>query len=660
LSVYAAMTFRVTAATQPSLSLFSPLYSSHRVFRSILQIILLPYCAVMLCLPAMAALTPPRAIGMPDSSGVQVEKGIEFLRITERLNSQVKLPMRFMVDANAQWKTEWQTPEGQTDRVRQDGRWYAGMSQPVVSWASAWLAASGEHLDDRPYNLPARIPTRVDLFPRAHDYAEAAVFAPTQSAAAVRILRGGMGLSANPWKPLRADAGIGPVQDRRIGQMSSGVGVWTHLGLDHWNLAGYDQSLSLDYDRETPRHHNSEDVKGRYEVYREFFEGNSNRAELSFTSLNQDVYLDASGRTGRRVEKGYTLKDVLRYSISRGMRVEMGGDIVREKTDQSQPDAATSSLEENQAGFTSALQAESGIASGELQLGMRTITQNIRGDILQGHKSDLALQGQLALAGHTTLNARASVSKYSLDTRSTSNYDDRDELRYNLEAMVSRPFLKTFVYELHGLTQLDHLVYIFRQSSANNRWTRLFLLGSSIRHRPTQTFEQTVTASVSANYQAYDYDLDPRTSRSTVHRRVLLGDSVGFDLMSRFGLSGKVLWQQEEFGRLFWSSFTEERSDQTRSVTASLEMIMNVTRSLQAGTGVLWDSRRGERFPGTSTRTAQLVFQDVRTYGPMVTLRKTGYRGLFLDMNARVLRQFQLEHKTRWVTLGEMVGGFRW
>jgi len=614
----------------------------------------------MIGLRAEASLEPPRAVSVPDSAGVQSEKGIEFFRVTERVNSQVSLPSQGNVDANAQWKTEWQTPEGQTHRIRQDGRWYAGMSQSLVHWSSAWLAASGEHLDDRPYNLPSRTSSGVDLFPNGQGYNPEPEFVPAQSTTAVRILRGGIGVSANPWRPLSADAGIGAVQDRRIGQMSTGLGLWTRLGLDHWNLAGYDQSAALQYDRESPQNHNSEDFTGHYQLYRNFFEGNSNRAEFSVNSLAQDVYLDALGRSGRRVEQGYAVKDALTYGLARGVRAEISGDVTHQKTEQSQLDVANSSLEENQAGFTSDVQGQYGKASGELQFGLRTITQTIRGDILQGHKSDLGLQGRLALPGSSVLALRTSVSKYSLDTRNSSNFDDRDELRYGLEAAWTKPFLKTFTYELHGLTELDHLVYIFKQNSANNRWTRLFLLGSSVHHRPTQRFDQTVTASVSANYQVYDFDLDPRTARSTAHRRVVLGDSLNLDLSNSFGLNGKMLWQQEEFGRLFWSSFSEERSDQTKSVTASLEFVVHLTRSFLTGAGAMWDSRRGTRFPNTTATTSQLVFQDLRSYGPVLNVQKTGATGLFLTMDARLLRQFQLDQKTRWVSLGEMVGGIRW
>jgi hypothetical protein len=175
-----------------------------------------------------------------------------------------------------------------------------------------------------------------------------------------------------------------------------------------------------------------------------------------------------------------------------------------------------------------------------------------------------------------------------------------------------------------------------------------------------QGFDQVMSASVSANYQDYDFDPDPLTTRSTVHRRVVLGDSLTLALSRRWDLNGTITYQQEEFGRLFWSTFSEERSDETKSLTGSLLVILHVAPRFSAGAGALWDSRRGERFPGTAVKSVQRVFQDLRAYGPMVMVEKSGVSGTFVSLNARVLKQSQLDRAQRWISLGEMVGGIRW
>jgi hypothetical protein len=202
-------------------------------------------------------------------------------------------------------------------------------------------------------------------------------------------------------------------------------------------------------------------------------------------------------------------------------------------------------------------------------------------------------------------------------------------------------------------------VYLFRQSSANNRWTRFFLAGTTMRHRPNGWFSQTIRANVSANYQDYDYEADPRTTRSTIFRRLTLGDTLNFEISARVYLNTSGSFRIEEFGRLFWESFEQERSDETRSTNAAFEVGYHFTPGLRAGAGALWDRRRGKRFPD-SVRKMTEVFQDLESYGPTLSVERAANRGFYFSVQARVLRQFQLRRDDRWLTLGEAVGGIRW
>jgi hypothetical protein len=612
---------------------------------------------VFLCAAALqvyGGLEPPRALETTDSTSIRTEKGIEFVRTTEQSGISRFVTGKFSVDVNGRWKTDWQLPEHGDRRIRQEGRWYVGLRRTILPALDAWLAATGEHLDDRPYGSP-----RPTSGSQTADSGASAVFIPAQSTTAVRILRGGGGLTLNAWKPLTINAAVGPVQDRRISQVHSGLGVWSKAEINHWNLAGYDQSLDLEYGRETPRNHNSEDLSGRYELYREFYAGNTNRTQISGSSLGRDVFFDATGEVARRRERRFEVRDALTYGVTKAVKVQFSGELTHQKTEQSQQNSTVSSLEENQVGFESAIEARQGRLDSELQMAIRTITQTVRGDILQGHKTDLALQSRADLPGNSKAALRLSVSKYSLDTRNPDNYDDRDQIQYAAEALWSRPFFHTMVYEIFGVARLDHLVYIYSKSSANNRWTRFLLLGSNIRHRPSPGFNHTVRLTVSANYQDFDFDADPRTSRSTVHRRVVVSDSANATLAPRWRLESKLSLQQEEFGRLFWSSFTEERSDETYSVSASLQVVHRVLKDTDIGAGALWDSRKGERFP-TSTQSKREVFQNLRTYGPQIMLTRSVPRGFYLDLRARSLRQYQLNRDPRWILMGEMTGGLRW
>ena len=616
--------------------------------------------ALAAALPSWAApLLPPSAAVAADSAGVRLDQGVEFLRWTSALAVRRIAPAGVQLLTSGIWKTDWQNAQGESDRQRQDGRWYFGLSRGFLRAADLWIAASGEHFDDRPTNAPPPLRSGLEVTPRSLGIETSPAFLASQSTSSVRILRGGAGIRSHPWQPLTLHAAAGPVEDRRIGRLRSGLGVWTGASLEHWNVSGYDQSLSLAYNRETPRDQTNEDFAGRYELYREFFAGNSNRAAFSLSTIRRDVYFDATGQVARREERSWGVRDVLTYDVTRGVRTEVTGEILHQMTEQGQMDLSASSLEENQAGFSGSLQARRGDTEAALTVGVRSVTQTIRGDILQGRKTDLALQGRAPLPARSNVAVRLSVSKYALDTRSVSNYDDRDELRYNFEAAWTKPLFRTLSLELHGVTRLDHLVYIYRQSSANNRWARFFLAGSTLHHRPAHAFEQMVRWNVSADYQDYDFETDPVSTRSTVHRRLTLADSLTYRVGSRVTVAGLASWQIEEFGQLFWDSFEEEKSDETRSLTAAAEVILEVGRAFRAGGGGLWDSRKGRRFAAAGKGQDQ-VFLDLRSYGPTFRFEYAAGRGLHLTAQGRALRQFQLNRDDRWIVMGEITGVLRW
>lgn len=606
-----------------------------------------------------ATLLPPSIVVESDSIGVRLDKGVEFVRLTNSLAVHRILPGRGYAAAAGSWKTDWQTPEGGTDRRRQDGRWYFGVSRDVWRATELWMAARGEHFDDRPTTPAPVIWNEFNVTPENPAVPTSSPSFSSRSISSVRILRGGAGIRVHPWRPLTMSAAAGSVEDRRIGRTRTGFGVWTRAAVDHWNLSGYDQSLSLDYNRETPRDQTNEDITGRYDLYREFSEGNSNRTILSGSFLTRDVYFDATGQVAQRKERRWGVRDILSYEVMEGVRAEVGGEILHELTEQDQMDRSTSSLEENQAGFSASMQGRRGKVETELTAGMRSVTQTVRGDILQGRKTDVMLQGRMPLPDRSMIALRLAVSKYSLDTRNENNYDDRDELRYDFEASWTKPLLRALMFELHGSTRLDHLVYIFKQSSANNRWTRSFLLGSTMHHRPSSVFDHRLRWNVSANYQAYDYETDPFSIRSTVHRRLVLADSATVRAGSRITLSGMAGWQIEEFGRLIWDSFEEEKSDETRSWTAAAQVIGRIGRSLRTGAGGLWDSRKGRRFASES-KSQDFVFQDLKSYGPTFMLEFAAEKRLRFAANGRALRQFQLGRDDRWITTGEVVGVFQW
>lgn len=628
------------------------MYGFRRLFPAILGILLLKVTT------ACAVLPVPSRVTVPDTCDVRIGKGVEIIRLTERLGRTLYVRGKSEVRLNGRWKTEWLQPEGGERRIRQDGRWYLGFLWRNKTKWTPWLAASGEHFDDRPdEKSPARF-FRSDLLPQDPMLGSGSTYLPSSRASVIRILRGGAGISRRFLDKVNFSVGGGAVEDRRIGQREMGEAVWAEADVGQWNLGGYDQRVRLEYNRENPSRRKSSDFKADYRNFREFHPGNSNRMEAWLRILERDVTRDPTGSTSRRTERRIGARDNLKYGVAEGIRVEMTGEIVHESTDLGESGTESSSLEENQAGFSSAMHAEMGAASGSVSAGIRSVSQTIRAEILQGLKADLSLSGRLRFADQSALRMKAAVSKYQLDTPSETNFDDRDELRYTFTGAWYRPMYRTVFLDVYGQVRLDHLVYLFKENSANNRWNRLFLTGVRMLHRPESGVRHVFTTEVSANYQDYDFETDPRTTRSTVFRRYLASDSAGVTF-GRWEYGGKIGMQIEEFGRLFWDSFEEERSDETIFYFAAVNIDYRPSRYWIVGTGAQWESRLSRRFPESEGESTE-VFQDIESYGPAFRFERKTDSGFFLNGSGLVLRQFRLNKDDRWIVTGSIVGGVRW
>ena len=612
------------------------------------------------CSPAVfAVLRPPQTVQTVDSASTQFNQGVEYSRLTNYFSDRQEWNTGIASLVIGRWKTEWQDQRGSVDRLRHDGDWYVGLSRPIIDKVQFWCAGRGEHFDDRPIFRRTNPVVRADLLPKSPFVETSDIMASTESATATRVLRGGAGVSYRPAQALSFHSGAGLVDDKRIGQHEAGFGTWSTVELDQWMTGGYIHNGSLDFKQESPTNHYSLDLTGKYELFREFFPGNSNRTRLSAGIIERDVYRGSLMPASRRREKHIVVRDNLKYEIADKVSVSMSGDFQRETTDLGGDSGSGSDLEEQQAGISVSLNGRYRGSAGRVSVSVRSVSQTIRGEILNGRKTEASFLGSTVLPDRSSLGLRLAVSKYALDTRSDRNFDDRDELGFRIESKWTKAFWGAMVYELRALAHLDHLVYIFEESSANNRWTRLFLLGSRVRHQPSKMFMQEFKFTVSANYQAYDFEFNPKATRSTVFRRFIAGDSVVVHFTDALWIDSEFTFQIEELGRLYWEVFEEARSDETKSWYLAAAVNRRLTGNFAAGAGYLWNRRYGDQFTN-SENSLRERFQDLNSYGPLFNFRYLPESGFFLFGSGRALQQFELDQEARWIISGTITGGIRW
>ena len=130
-------------------------------------------------------------------------------------------------------------------------------------------------------------------------------------------------------------------------------------------------------------------------------------------------------------------------------------------------------------------------------------------------------------------------------------------------------------------------------------------------------------------------------------------------ISEKLSLNSVFGYQIEELGRLYWKDFQEARSDETRSWNIAAILNRGLTQSMSIGGGYMWNRRIGDQFSETEGG-ARVRFQDLNSYGPIMSIRYLPSGGLFLSGSGRALQQFELNQDARCIISGIITGGFRW
>lgn len=169
------------------------------------------------------------------------------------------------------------------------------------------------------------------------------------------------------------------------------------------------------------------------------------------------------------------------------------------------------------------------------------------------------------------------IEKFQYDTPSKNNYDDRDEFRiwfkggytYNVNPRLSVTF--------NALANLDHLVYIFSQRSADNNWNRIFRAGSLVDYQSPSGIKVTGNFSVLANYVDYDFDDKFIQVRSFVFRKFSMHQTVSMPVTHKGRFETHVQLDLEENGLLQWEKFVQNILIERRILTGSIRYPYRMT-----------------------------------------------------------------------------------
>ena len=145
--------------------------------------------------------------------------------------------------------------------------------------------------------------------------------------------------------------------------------------------------------------------------------------------------------------------------------------------------------------------------------------------------------------------------KIIYDTPSENNNDDRDEVLSIMGVGYSykiSPFFKLLV-NLQG--SLNHLVYIFKERSANNNRVRSIKLSGGGEFNGSR-IKSVNTAEISANYTSYDFEDKNPNLKSYSFRQLAFKDSTAIKTGKNFETVFFGYFKLSEQGDFYWKSFS--------------------------------------------------------------------------------------------------------
>ncbi len=219
------------------------------------------------------------------------------------------------------------------------------------------------------------------------------------------------------------------------------------------------------------------------------------------------------------------------------------------------------------------------------------------------------------LGARDSLRLINGVTRLQYNTPDSTNYDDRDELRYNNVIEYYHLFRSGWLFLLGGEASLGHFVYLFKEKSAENHWNRVFRLYSDVRWR-VNLWHWLTHAEVLANYYAYDYDKLLGQIRSLAFRHMTLRQQIGHPIA--LGLQGQFSTriQLEDQGRLDWQAFVEELILEREIVEYEYKLAFPRWKHFRGYFGYRYQRRIDWRIQSEVRSTNERIF----TTGPLVRL----------------------------------------
>ncbi len=244
----------------------------------------------------------------------------------------------------------------------------------------------------------------------------------------------------------------------------------------------------------------------------------------------------------------------------------------------------------------------------------------------------------LSPGDHLSLESSAGILRY--DTPDSTNNDDRDELLITLAARETHRWSEYLEMNIVVEATLNHIVYLFKERSANNNWNRIFRLSPELTFTPFSRLRMVNAFEVLANYTVFDFELLVPTVKSYLYRQFAFLDSTSYDMSSNVGFDLFFHVRIYERGELRWQEFSERPQQYVREVTFSPALRYTIYRRLVCAIGFRSFAQNRFRYDaGTRMSDGNYL-----SYGPTTSIQLT----LSADSRLEILgwKEFQQQTNT--------------
>jgi hypothetical protein len=375
---------------------------------------------------------------------------------------------------------------------------------------------------------------------------------------------------------------IGIKADKRFHFLDVGPNYNFDFQLNDYQIADYSNNLFMHFNYDFLKDRQNQDATIHYRIYRQFYKETADTLSFLIDQKYRDYYISNKGDLENFNEKSYIFQNKLWYQIQDGVGLNWTNEFKNREVNitQALPDSETSTEEtrqrtdfrvDNQLNFFAKKKNYAGFFkifywSQEQLYQTPAASRQLPGFsriafIAPDNKSHY-LSTELALGSrfltNDSISFGTSLSRLQYDTPDTSNFDDRDEFRWNIKLSEFHKFTPTLRLRVDAVVNLHHLVYIFGERSADNNWNRIFRLSPVIDYslRPRFFFQQAFE--VLANYVDYDFEFDTGDVKSFIYRKFSSKSALDYKIAraTRLGLSYRL--EFEENGKLFWEKWKEQ------------------------------------------------------------------------------------------------------